>query len=330
MDITLITKIAAAGALGVSIYCIIKVYDLLKLEQKEKTPRPTFIRTIYVSMSFAVLMTLLSLGIETIRYYMDSNIIQLEKDLDKIARESYYSVNSNGNPKEINITYKDQTYVLSKAFSKDHFKSNELKLKKTEDERYLAINKNLDEEIILGFISNEHIKVETKNLFTDIIGKSLSENELWGLGIFHTPLEMTKIIKPEAKEDRSLANEYLIKLLSLDHNDNISKKEKAMRFLVQPQLMNKLSQNQYKVLINALQLGQIRETPWDKYELAQVHLSRAGQSWNKAKENDKVKHKELLKEYITFYNDYKWIRNREKYPKEFKWYEESRSKLGIK
>jgi hypothetical protein len=327
MDITLITKLIAAGAMGVSIYCIIKVYDLLKLEQKEKTPRPTFIRTIYVSMSFAVLMTLLSLGIEIVRHKMDSNIIQLEKDLDKIEGENYYSVNSNGNPKEVKITYKDKIYVLSKAFSKDYFKSNELKLKKTEDDRYLAIKKNLDEEIILGFISNDHLKVETKNLFTNIIGKSLSENELWGLGIFHTPLEITKAIKPEQNEDRSLANEYLIKLLSLDHNDNISKKERAMRFLVQPQLMNKLSQNQYTILIKALQSGE-RETPWNQYELAQVYLSRAGQSWNKNKESDKVKHKEFLKEYITFFNDYKWIRNREKYPKEFKWYEESKSKLG--
>ena len=74
-------------------------------------------------MSFAVLMTLLSLGIEIVRYNMDSNIIQLEKDLDKIEGESYYSVNSNGNPKEVNITYKDKIYVLSKAFSKDYFKS---------------------------------------------------------------------------------------------------------------------------------------------------------------------------------------------------------------
>jgi hypothetical protein len=278
MDITLITKLVATGAMGVSIYCIVKVYDLLKLEQKEKTPRPTFIRTIYVSMSFAVLMTLLSLGIEIVRYNMDSNIIQLEKDLGKIEGESYFSVNSNGNPKEVNIAYKDRIYVLSRAFSKDHFKSNELKLKKTKDERYLAIKKNLDEEIILGFISNDHLKVETKNLFTNIIGKSLSENELWGLGIFYTPLEITKIIKSEEKEDKSLTNEYLIKLLSLNHDDNISKKEKAMRFLVQPPLMNKLSQNQYTVLINALQLGKIRETPWDKYELAQVYLSRAGQS----------------------------------------------------
>jgi hypothetical protein len=329
MDITLITKIVAAGAMGVSIYCIIKVYDLLKNEQKEKIPRQNFIRTIYVSMGFAVLMTLLSLGIEIIREEMGAELNTLEKDLTEIESEKYYSFNSNGNPKEINLSYKNKPYILSKAFPKNHFKTNELKFKKVKNDKYLVIKKNLEKEIIFGFINKTEIKLKTKDLFSDTIIKPLSDDELWGLGIFYTPVETTKGIGLTVMKDRFLAIEYLIKFLDLKDVDNASKKEEAIKLLVQPQLMNRLSQDQYKVLIKMLE-SDIRETPWDKYELAQVHLSRSGQSWNKAgKSSDKVKAKERLKDYVTYYNDHKWIQNSKNYPKAFQWYEESKSKLEI-
>jgi hypothetical protein len=79
VDPTIITKIAAAGAMGVSIFCILKVYDLLKNEQKKDFPRSNFLKTIYVSMGFAVIMTLLSLVIELVRNHMDNENIRCIK-----------------------------------------------------------------------------------------------------------------------------------------------------------------------------------------------------------------------------------------------------------
>jgi hypothetical protein len=330
MDITLITKIVAAGAMGVSIFCIIKVYDLLKNEQKEKIPRQNFIRTIYVSMGFAVLMTLLSLGIEIIRDSMDAGLNQLEIDLDNIASENYYSLNSNGNPKEIKLTYKNQSYILSKAFPKDNFEKSPLKFKKADSGAYLVV-KNIknDEEVIFGFIAHNDIKDKAIAVFSDIINTPLSEDELLGLGVYYTPAEMKKLTITKTIEDKYLAIEYLLKFLNLGDVDNNSTKENkqnAIKLLVQPQLMNLLSENQYIDLIKIFKTG-VRRTPWDKYELAQVHLSRSGKSWNKAKKsNDRDTVKQQLKDYITYYDEHTWIQDSEKYPTELQWYEENKSK----
>ena len=70
MDLDFLTKILAAGAMGVSIFCIFKVYNLLSTEQERDEPRPVFIKSIYAFMGFAVLMTLLSLSIEYVRHQM--------------------------------------------------------------------------------------------------------------------------------------------------------------------------------------------------------------------------------------------------------------------
>ena len=70
LDLDFLTKILAAGAMGVSIFCIFKVYNLLSAEQERDEPRPVFIKSIYAFMGFAVLMTLLSLGIEYARHLM--------------------------------------------------------------------------------------------------------------------------------------------------------------------------------------------------------------------------------------------------------------------
>jgi hypothetical protein len=332
MDITLITKIVAAGAMGVSIFCIIKVYDLLKNEQKEKIPRQNFIRTIYVSMGFAVLMTLLSLGIEIIRDSMDAELNQLETDLNNIASENYYSLNRNGNPKEINLTYKNQSYILSKAFPKDNFEKRELKFKKADNGEYLVVNLINDEDVIYGFIPPQDIKENAIAVFSDIINTPLNDEELLGLGLYYTPSETKKLIETKTIENKYLAIEYLLKFLNLGDVDNNSTKENkqnAIKILVQPQLMNLLSEKEYTSLIDILNSG-VRKSPYAKYELAQVHRSRSGHFGDTAeKSKDRNTEKQQLKDYITYYDEHPWIQDIKAYPTEFKWYQESKTKLDI-
>jgi hypothetical protein len=327
MDPSLITKIAAAGSMGVSIYCIMKVYKLLEIEQsKEKSRKFKF--SIYVSMIFAIFMTVLSLGIEYVRYKMNEPITQLKKEITKISQEQYYSVDQYGNPKEINITLDDQHYGLTQAFPKSMFKVNELKLRKGEEERFFAIMENIDGEIVFGYLSNTEIKSKADTLFVDLNNKALNAEQLWVLGLSYTPSNTMEPFQFNISRNKSLTNTYLIKLLSLDDSDNNSLKENAIKLLTQQDLMNKLDQTQYKVLIKALQSG-IRETPWGLYELAQVYLSRSWQSWQNPieKKEDQEQYEKLLNDYTRYYEKYKWIKDIEKYPLAHSWYLESIEKL---
>jgi len=70
MDLDFLTKILAAGAMGVSIFCIYKVYNLLSIEQERDEPRAIIINSIYKFMVFGGVMTVLSLGIEYVRHQM--------------------------------------------------------------------------------------------------------------------------------------------------------------------------------------------------------------------------------------------------------------------
>jgi hypothetical protein len=101
-----IPQIAAAGAMGVSILCIFRVYNLLKNEQEKDQPRPVFLRSIYIFMGFGVLMTILSLGIEFSRHFMGDGGNQQEvltKKLVAIDSANYYSLDKNGNPASISV-----------------------------------------------------------------------------------------------------------------------------------------------------------------------------------------------------------------------------------
>jgi len=339
MDPTFLTKILAAGAMGVSIFCIYKVYDLLKKEQKEKKPRPEFLKSIYIFMAFAILMTLLSLAIEFARSEMqaDKNLceiyvqdsLDLVEKLIAISENDYFSVNKNGNSEEIKLEYGGQKYVLSKAFPQNDFEKSELKLIKRvkESDKHLVIKDNNGHEIVFGHISDADLKSITKGFFVDNDNKEFRAQKLMSLGILYIPNSTLKVVEGDLKKkkDRHLANKYLVDLISLKDHDR-TLQGLAIKLLTQPESMMLLDSSQYEKLISVLKLGEIRPTPWDKYELAQVYLSRSWKSWNDNAVEDRIKSNDFLGEYVKYYEDKTnyWIRDTLIYPREYKWYKESK------
>ena len=316
MDPNIITKILAAGAMGVSIFCIFRVYDLLKKEQEKDDPRPVILKSIYIFMGFGIVMTLLSLGIEYARYNMNigANLLpgyeNYQKDstdlamaLNDIMEKNYFSVNQNGNPEAVKLKYKNNAYVLSKTLSEGNFENNALSLKKAGPEKYLVIKNNNGKETIFGALSN----AELNGILTTNTDNVLKDNELLALGAFYSPLNTLKIAHEESKENSHEANEYLIRLLTLK-DSNKALQGIAIKLLTQPESLSILDAKQYETLINALTVKAVRPSPWDKYELAQVYLSRSWKSWNTAdKKSDIKKYKTLLAEYVKAYDDQNWI-----------------------
>jgi len=322
MDINLITKLAAAGAMGVSIFCIIKVYELLKAEQKKDNPRPTFLKSIYVSMAFAVLMTVLSLGIEIVRHNIDASDENIEDQISAIATNHYYSLNKNGNPEAIKLSYNNTTHTLSEALPDSCLKNCELKLEALSDNKHIAVKKTAQKTITFGYVSNAEIKTKALSFLPK--RKALSAPELWTLGMAYSPSNTSNVIKYRQNEDKALAVEYFSMLIQLDDKESNTNKEKAIKLLIQPELMSRLKPNQYTSLIKALKSGH-RATPWDKYELAQVYLSRSWQTWNKDNSNtDFNNYQQLLADYRKYYENNSWIRDTVKYANEHKWYQESK------
>lgn len=346
MDVTLITKLTAAGAMGVSIYTIKKVYDLLKNEQKKEVPRPTFIKAIRISMIFAVVMTLLSLGIEYARTLIDPQIKDLESDFETIKNENYYSTDKNGNPKEIKLEFNGNNYNLSDPFPKERFKENELILKESK-KRYIVINKNLNDSIIFGHIQNTEIKNKTEILFSNnkdkfFTCKKLNTLELScenlkclelncknvkNLGLYYTPNEFYNLIDHKIKPDINQAIKYLIKFINIEDIENDSQKENALKLLVQPKFLRKLNRANYKTIIKKLQFEKIRTSPYNLYELAQIYRNRAYETWNEDnKQNDLDNYKRYLIKYVEYYESNDWIRKSNR-QKELKWYKDSKAIL---
>lgn len=325
MDPTLITKIAAAGALGVSIFCVYKVYDLLKNEQARDQPRSIFIRTIYVSMGFAILMTLLSLGIEVVRNRMSTPVNDLADKLQAIADQDYYAVDRNGNPAAITFRYQGKAYVLGKALPERYFENNALNLKTEDSDKYPVVRENLGKETVFGYLSQTELTTKLRNLFEEASGQSLGAEELLSLGLLYAPASVSNVVSAPRQINSTLANRYLVDLISQTDENSADLRERAIKLLIQPQLMSKLKPEQYEKLIAALQSG-VRGAPYDKYELAQVYLSRSWQTWNQDKRTaDVEKHKELLREYVRYYEANRWIQDTTRYKREYDWYQANKS-----
>lgn len=329
MDPSLITKIAAAGAMGVSIFCIIKVYGLLKTEQKKDISQQGFKTPIYIFMGFGVLMTGLSLAIEVIRNNME---IEKEKGLfvklSEMSNQGYYSVDENGNPKTIEIQYAEDTIILSKAFPKDTFKRSELKLVRQEKENnYLAVKRAHNSETIFGFISNTDVEN-----FWDKASMSkgkLEARELLSLGTFFAPLSAAKEIDYPKVEDSYLSTKNLIELIQDESHTDMVMKKKAIKLLIQPDLMKTLNDTQYKILIKALSSRELRPAPYYLYELAQVYMSRAKYGNQSDVKADKEKHLEYLSEYINYCKKDPQYLDEETHPIEKTWYDDAIKDIGI-
>ncbi|MFK7981036.1 MAG: hypothetical protein AB8G86_13705 [Saprospiraceae bacterium] len=323
MDLDFLTKILAAGAMGVSIFCIFKVYNLLSTEQEKDEPRPIIIKSIHRFMTFGVVMTLLSLGIEYARHLMkntpadngDSNNSILINQLEKLEKEGLYSIDEVGNPEAITLTYGDKTYSLSKALQNNTLEKRELTLKK-EGDNYAIIKKNNGIELKLGLLQNFDEFMPSK--------KDAAESAL-ASGIYYTEADLLKIVQKElnSKKDAALAIANLTQVIAPEYKGDAVKslKKIAVKLLIQPQLLDEgMDAIQYKNLLAAIK--DIRISPYTEYESAQVYLSRYSRFGDNA---DYEQYKISLRDYITVYER----KIRDTTSIEHQWYRHSRQVLGI-
>lgn len=321
MDLDFLTKILAAGAMGVSIFCIFKVYRLLSTEQERDEPRPVFIKSIYAFMGFAVLMTVLSLGIEYARHYMinggdnkaNVNNSVLVAQLDDLVKKDLYTVDKDGNPEAITLTYGNKAYPLSKALQNNTLEKRELTLKK-EQGNYSVVKKNNGSELRLGLIQN----------FSQFLPPAKREIEnQFAQGIYYTEKELLKIVQKELdnKKDKSLAIANLSQVIAPKYKAAAIKnlKKIATKLLIQPELLEEgLNATQYENLLLAIK--EYRPPLYGHYESAQVHYHR----WDKFKEKtDFENFQNSLKAYISSYESNKRSKDTLTYSLEYDWYKDA-------
>jgi len=323
MDLDFLTKILAAGAMGVSIFCIYKVYNLLSAEQERDEPRAIIINSIYKFMLFGGIMTVLSLGIEYVRHQMinggDTKVAVdntvLITQLENLVKKDLYTMDKDGNPEAITLTYGDKAYPISKALGNNTLEKRELTLKK-EAGKYTIIKKNNGKELKLGLLENFDEFMPSK--------KEAAEKAL-AVGVYYTESELLKVVQKElnSKKDASLAIANLTEVIAPEYKADAIKslKKIAVKLLIQPQLLDEgLDANQYKNLLAAIEA--IRISPYTEYESAQVYLSRYSRFGNNA---DYEKYKNLLRDYITIYER----RFRDTTSVEYQWYLDSKRVLQI-
>jgi hypothetical protein len=331
-----ISTIASAGAMGVSIFCIIKVYDLLSKEQKKDKPRKVFLESINKFKVFAILMTLLSFGIEVGKHFMDLQKSEKENNyesaangivekLNTIVAKELYAINSANDPEEIKLIYDNEAYILSEAYPKEKFREDQLKLKRKSAGEYSVFKMFNNDTIIFGKITEAELKLFASDIFVDT-DKSLNAEDTLALGLGYAPSEATKVIN----DKRNIANvdlsvKYLIDIINLPEDKSFSPLKKiAIKPLVQPSLMNNLDPKQYNIVIKALEGNIIRRTPWRLWDLSQVYLSRSLYS-EAPEKSDKTMNKNYLKEYVAKIEELGWdtMRNDKgviMYPEEKKLY----------
>ncbi|WP_273444473.1 hypothetical protein [Neolewinella agarilytica] len=333
----MLTQILAAGAMGVSIFFIFKVYDLLKNEQGNENPRPVFLRSIYVFMGFAVLMTLLSLGIEFARHSMNLDTEGqggFTKELQELTNKSYYALDRNGNPEPIELEIGGQKYTLAKAFPDAFFKETHLKLKPAGNQKLLAVKNNNGQEITFGYFDKSDIDDFATTPAITPPGPSspsdpiLDREKLMATGLMYTPpskvRQQIQTTISQKKADESIANKYLVEFVN---GQNLDRKlqELAVKILIQPEQMNQMDTLQYGKLIAALSSDGPRKQPWRHFELAQVYLSRSIQQNSAA---DRQKYFESLCRYRKNYLAQAYLVNDpEKYSVEKTWYENAEKEL---
>lgn len=323
MDLDFLTKILAAGAMGVSIFCIYKVYNLLSTEQERDEPRLIIISSIYKFMLFGAAMTVLSLGIEYVRHQMkkqplDNNNLSNSlfiNQLNNLVKKDLYTINKDGNPEAITITYDDKIYQLTKALQNSTLEKRELTLKK-EQGNYSVIKKNNGNEFKLGLIQNFKEFMPSE--------KEVAEN-LLAVGVYYTKEDLLKIVQKELskKKDKSLAIANLTQVIAPEYKDDALKslKKIAVKLLIQPKLLDEgLDATQYEDLLSVIK--DIRSSPYTEYESAQVYLSR----YNRFQDNaDYERYKKSLQDYIKIYE--RSIKDMASI--EYQWYNDSKRVLKI-
>ncbi len=329
MDAGLITKIASAGAMGVSIYCIYKVYNLLQKEQDRDEPRPVFIRTIYVSMGFAVLMTILSLGIEFVRdaigyappvtgatILSDEQIMEVKGQLKQIEKREVYAFNNKGNPTLLGIHLDSFDILLTDTVKNGLY-----------DDRKLSIGPNNGDQIVinsadlnLGYLEKAEV---LQNVSVDA-NKDLTPKEQLFLGLLHAKAKEQNIVKSKMSVDYNRVKNKLFPLLELSGDDQKVGKD-ALRVLIQKDLLDHLDYSQHETLLN--KLTQLHRSPYVYFEKAQVYLSRSQIPNSTSRTDDLKNYRENLKLYVDNFPA-SWFNNPDK-KMETGWLDVANQELGI-
>ena len=329
MDAGLITKIASAGAMGVSIYCIYKVYNLLQKEQDRDEPRPVFIRTIYVSMGFAVLMTILSLGIEFVRdaigytppasaatILTDEQIMEVKGQLKQIEKREVYAFNKKGNPTVLGIHLDCFDILLTDTVKNDLFDERKLSIGQTNEDQVVINSADLN----LGYLDRAEV---VKNISVDAT-KDLTPKEQLFLGLLHAKAKERNVVKSKMSVDYNRVKNKLFPLLELSGDDQKVGKD-ALRVLIQKDLLDHLDYVQHETLLE--KLTQLHRSPYVYFEKAQVYLSRSKIPNSATKSEDLKHYRENLKLYVDNFPA-SWFKNPDK-TMETGWLDVANQELGI-
>jgi len=330
------TEILAAGAMGVSVFFAIKAYSLLKDEQAKEAPRPTMLRSIYVFMGFALLMTPMALGIEYARHTMnmDSNGSDQAVVADKlkgIENKTYYVLNKGGNVDSLEFEYAGVTYQLSDPFPTSGFESTHLKLKPNGQQQFLALKNNNGEEITYGYLNGADIKNAYATIASPIMPAAQLpvgvDSALAATGLMYLPESSFKgDMEKEVRKSSQSANRFLIDFINTKTNE-VALQKKALKILVQDDQMKDLTDAEYDKLINALSKNGVRKAPWRLYELAQVYLMRSPQ---RRSQDDRNRYFSTMCAYKQSYEGFSYLkRDTAKYHLELKWYREALTELKM-
>lgn len=338
----MVTEIIAAGAMGVSVFFAIKAYSLLKDEQAKDSPRPTMLRSIYVFMGFALLMTPMALGIEYARHSMDmdsngNDQAAVADKLKALENKTYYALNRDGNPEAIELDFGGTTYQLGTPFPESGFKDTRLKLKPSDQQQFLALKDNNGKEITYGYIDgtdikNAHAAISGPNVPppppTPAVDPTVAAVKLMAAGLMYTPASPVKNSVQQfvtAREaDESTANRFLVDFINAQ-TEKVKLQEQAVKILIQPTQMVALEDAQYDKLIKALSENGPRKAPWRFYELAQVYLTRSSQKGSQA---DRNQYFSAMCAYKRSYDGLLYLKNDpEKYAIEYGWYQEAEREL---
>lgn len=328
MGYELITKLIAAGSMGVSIYCVIKVYSLLKAEQDREIIRSEFIKTIYVFMGFGIFMTAFSLFIEFLRPRFDQDVNKLEEHLKIFSKNPNYSIDKNGNPMPITLPFKDTTYTISNPLPNNLYENVQLSIKEEKDNRNLIVFKNnIPDDIVFGFLTNEEVQSiaikEEQNIDP--------EAYLTLIKAYYPKEDYKKILNnyPKFEEDIFEAKKYLIDVINNKDIFKASDLDEVLKLTTENEIMKQLKEDEYPILIESLEKD--RPSPFNIWQLSQLYFVRSNASWNNNKQADLTKYNQYLNEYIKYYESNNYIQKEDyRYYKTTKnWYDLAKGAVKI-
>ena len=320
--------------MGVSVFFSIKANSLLKEEQAKEDPRPTMLRSIYVFMGFALLMTPMALGIEYARHTMnmESNDIDqavVAKQLKDLEDKKYYSLDTSGMPQAINFEFAQTTYKLGTPYPTERFKDVRLDLEATGQQRFLALKKGVKKDIFFGYLNSGDIIKAHATIAGPVLPSAPLpigvDSALAATGLMYLPESVLKgEMEREVRQSTQTANRFLVDFINTKTNE-VALQKKALKVLVQDDQMALLTDAEYNKLIEALSTNDIRKAPWRLYELAQVYLTRSPE---KKSQEDRNRYFSAMCSYKQSYMGSTRLRkDTVKHHTELEWYREALSVL---